>query len=99
MSGSKGDMQNILEKMQEALLEADVPYHVAYEFCQTVRQDIVAKQDQQKHLKADERFLAVVHERSLRPERRCSIRRPRSRQPSRLGTPSPRARASPTSSA
>jgi len=56
------NIEHALDSVKDALLEADVPYGVVQEFCESVAQD-VAGQKVLKSFKPGEQFIKVVYER------------------------------------
>ena len=61
---SEDNIREALEKVKEALLEADVPYDVIESFMSEVRQEIVGKKIINS-LKPAEMLVKVVHEKIL----------------------------------
>lgn len=58
------NVQNALEKVKDALLEADVPHTLIDEFVQSIQQEVIG-QKVTVSLKPGEQFIKVVHKRLL----------------------------------
>ena len=61
---SEDNIQEVLQKVKDALIEADVPYELVQEFTQGIKEDAVGKKII-KSLKPGEQFIKVVHERLI----------------------------------
>lgn len=57
---SEKDIQNTMREVRMALLEADVNYKVAKDFCQKVSDQAIG-QDISKNLKPDQEIIKLVH--------------------------------------
>ncbi len=61
---SESDIESALEKVHNALLEADVPYDLVQTFIASVKEEVVGKKII-RSLKPDQQFLKVVHDKLL----------------------------------
>jgi len=61
---SEDNVQEAIEKVKDALLEADVPYKLVEEFTESIKQEVVG-QKVIKSLKPSDQFIKVVNERLL----------------------------------
>jgi len=61
---SESNVQEAIDKVKDALLEADVPYKLVDEFTESIRQEVVGKKVI-KSLKPGEQFIKVIHEKLL----------------------------------
>ena len=58
----QSDLQQLVEQMREALIQADVPYEVTQQFLKTIQVDLLNKQIP-KALRPDEYCMKLVHDR------------------------------------
>jgi len=61
---SEDNIQDAIQKVKDALIEADVPYNIVEEFIGSIKREIVGKKVF-KALKPGEQFIKVVHEKLL----------------------------------
>jgi len=61
---SEDNVQEAIEKVKDALLEADVPYKLVDEFTESIKQEVVG-QKVIKSLKPSDQFIKIVHGRLL----------------------------------
>ena len=61
---SESNMQEAIDRVKDALLEADVPYKLVNEFTEGIKKEVVGKK-LTKAIKPGEQFIKVVHERLL----------------------------------
>jgi signal recognition particle subunit SRP54 len=58
---SESNITQTMQKVQEALLESDVPYHVVVKFIEEIKSEVIG-QKVLSNLKAGEQFAKIVHE-------------------------------------
>ncbi len=61
---TEGNIQEALDKVSDALLEADVPQELVYKFVESIKQEVIG-QKVTASLKPGEQFIKIVHQRLL----------------------------------